>query len=108
MLAGLDEGRGGLSGTCIEPPIVSQEPGEPSSPGTGGRLAVEKRREKPQGVDEFTHCRSGWGVWRRGQEQLEPGHTALGEPGARDSEAGAASRFSIRQGVREIAIAFDR
>jgi len=108
VLAGLDQGRGGLSRARIEPPIVSQEPGEPGSPGTGGRLTVEKRREKPQGVDEFTHCRSGRGVWRRGQEQLEPGHAALGEPGARDSKAGAASRLSVRQGVSEIAIAFDR
>src|SRR3981081_48253 len=98
MLTGLDEGGGGLPCARVQPPIVGQKPGEPGPPGTGGRLAVEKRREKSQGIDEFTHGGGGGGVRRRGQQQFEPGYTALGQTRARDSEAGAASRFPPRQG----------
>ena len=67
MLTGLDEGSGGLASARIQAPIVGQEPGQPGPPGAGRRLAVEKRREQAQSVDEFAHCRSGRRVWGWGQ-----------------------------------------
>jgi hypothetical protein len=107
MLAGFDQGRGGFPGAGIEPPVVGQKPGKPSSPGAGGRLAVEKRREKTQCVDEFAHRRGGGGIGRGRQKQFQPSHAALGESGPGNPQTGAAPRFPIGQRVCEIAVAFD-
>jgi hypothetical protein len=106
MLAGFDQGRRGFPGAGVQASIMGQKPGKPSSPGAGGRLAVEKRREKTQGVNEFAHRRGGGGIGGRRQKQFQPSHTALGEPGPCNPQTGAPPRFPVGQGVCQIPVAF--
>ena len=106
MLAGLDQGGGRLASAGIQPTVVGQQPGEPSPPGPGGRFTVEQRRKQAQRVDEFAHGGGRIGARCGCQEQLEPRDATFRKSRARDSHAGAAPRFSIGQGVGEIAVPF--
>src|ERR1700733_492243 len=79
MLARLDQGGSCLARAGVEPPVVSEEPGEARAAGARGGLAVEQGGKQAECVDELAHRCAGLRVRRRRQQKLEPGHTALGQ-----------------------------
>jgi hypothetical protein len=108
MFARLDQGGGRLARAGVEPPVVSEQPGEARAAGPCGRLAIEQGREQAKCVDELAHGRADLQIRRRRQQKLEPGYTALGQAGPRDAETRAPPRLSVRQRIRQVPIALHR
>src|SRR5271156_1485564 len=97
VLTGLDERRGCLPGTRIEPTVVGEKPGEPRAARACRWLAVEQRGEQSEGVDELAHGCARRRVGSRREQQLQPGDTALGEAGPRDAETRSPPPLSVGQ-----------